>query len=166
MVNANSINTNFNPSGAFRQLLQPTQSCFLAFASGTVANVTGDGTVYTAQYNSTQINQNNNYVTPSYSIPATGNYLFNITVRLSGLNTSLATLCTVILIAGVGTYELIRFNPSLVANESTFSGSIIIPLFIAQSAHVEITASGGTKTISWVANGAGQGAGFSGILVC
>lgn len=72
---------------AIGAITQPLQPSFLAYNSATDANVTGDGTAFTVEYDSEVFDQNDDFDTTNdqFVAPVDGVYQFNITVRVDDL---------------------------------------------------------------------------------
>lgn len=64
------------------EITYPLQSSFLAYRSADVANVTGDGTVYTCTFNTEVFDRNSDYNNGTYTFtaPVTGLYRFDLNI--------------------------------------------------------------------------------------
>lgn len=151
----------------------PLQPAFLTYASGTLNNVTGDGTDYTIVYDTEIIDQNNDFDgTSTFTAPVTGFYNFN---TFNGVAVS----------AGSGTLEgdsyiatsNRNYNGTNLPTKERVANFVGINAWISfgtncyadmdaadtATSHVEFNL--GTKTTSLIGN-ANMNVRFSGKLVC
>lgn len=149
------------------QQTMPLQPAFLAVNTVNRTNVTGDGTAYTIQFNSTIFDQGSNFntTTGTFTAPVTGRYQLNTNVLLG----SIATTMTVIVVAIVTsnrTYQVQALNGSAKDNNSNLilNGSVLADMDAGDTATVTITASNGTKVAQ--VTGTGANTSFSGFLAC
>jgi len=157
--------------GTFQNSLQP---CFFAYANANITNVTGDGTTYTAVFNTKMFDLDNNFDgTSTFTAPVTGKYLFFINISLSNLNSSETVGFSSLVITGTSaaTQEIWDVSPANcrdAANNLTFSGIIgPITMTATDTAKVQVTVSNSTKTVTFVgASLTSRQCTFSGFLVC
>jgi len=152
-VSSGTVSTEFNigdggsifDANSSGQILQRLQPCFLATTVSPSANVTGDGTVANAEFNTETYDVGSNFNTATYTFtaPVAGKYLFTVHVRVSGLSTGFTD----------GNVELLTSNRSYYDQEiSTVVGtknlglSVIADMGANDTAKVRITMSGGSKT--------------------
>lgn len=173
MVTNNSINTIFTPTGSNRALIQPKQPCFLAFLSANVLLVTGDGTTYDIIPDTVSFDLGSNYNngTGKFTAPATGLYLFQGGVSISGMlvanNSFFLTLRSSNSAATcrIATVNPFAYNPSG-GGGADISGCGIIPLTSGDTMNLEITGSNGTKVINVLGSASVLGTWISGHLIC
>ena len=67
----------FDTNGIVRKPLQP---CFLAYNISTDANVTGDGTAYTLDFDTERFDLNGDFASDTFTAPVTGKYLLQACV--------------------------------------------------------------------------------------
>lgn len=121
-----------------------------AYLSSTQNNVTGDGTVYTIPFNTVLVDTASAYNsgTGVFTAPFTGNYLFNATVNLDGLD--IAHTEGIFSFNG-SVYEsrFARYNMGAMSTAGTFqqSGSVQIPMTAGDTMSVFAFANSGTKTV-------------------
>ena len=125
----------------------PLQPSFSAYKSANTTNVTGDGTAYTVICNSEIYDQGANYnnATGVFTAPVTGKYMFNITVQLSAVGGTYATLS---LFTTSKNYTLSNLNTNIKdpTNVMTLSGVVIADMTAGDTATMVVTVSGGAKT--------------------
>ena len=61
-------------------ITMPLQPCFHAYNSSTDANVTGDGTAFTVDFNSERFDLNGDFASDTFTAPVTGKYLLQACV--------------------------------------------------------------------------------------
>jgi len=159
-----------NPTLAFSPIMvNSTQPCFFARQSGTVANVTGDGTAYTLVYDVSVYDQGSNYnaTTGVFTAPVTGRYQFNCCVTLEQLGVAHTITALAFSNIGVATYtQRCGALFPIVGGDGLVSitGQIIIDLTAAQTFSTILTVTGGTKTVDFY--GQNVSSWFNGTLVC
>lgn len=149
--------------------LNTSRACFSASLSGNATNVTGDGTTYKIAFDTEQFDQGSNFntSTATFTAPVTGKYIFNGTLAISNIGTHndcLLQLTT----TGLSNLQVLRFSPTAVKNSSNqcnFSISQIVNMTANDTAVLNLTVSGSTKTITVIGGTAG-GNFFSGELLC
>lgn len=142
----------------------PLQSAFLAIA-GTQADVTGDGTVYTATYATEIFDQNSDFDgTSTFTSPVTGRYYLSVTTAITDLTAShvsgawsITTSNRAYRYAGCSWGA----NRTGSTNNNTASGSALCDMDAADTAISVVIVGGGTKVVDVV-----NVSTFSGFLAC
>lgn len=148
------------------QITSPNQPAFLAYNSVSDTNVTGDGTTATVDLDTEVFDRGADFAADTFTAPVTGLYAFNVSVRLESLDAG-HTLAQVILVTSNRSYLLAQINPGAVrdsANTLIMAGSVIADMEAADTAHVTLSTSGGTKTVGVTGTSSPQTF-FSGMLV-
>jgi hypothetical protein len=146
-----------------------SQPAFLANNGSNATNVTGDGTVYTCQFNVEQYDNGSNFAANTFTAPVTGKYLFSSAMFVASLNASHTSLTYNLVTSGGISLSFVNLNPAPIANATNvfFSGSAIVQLTANDTVTMQLTVSGSTKTVLWP--GAAIGANpsyFCGELLC
>lgn len=175
LATANSAILATNSSGvpsvttASGNWLNTSRCCFSAHLGTDVTNVTGDGTVYTIIFGTTDFDQGSNYnaTTGVFTAPVTGKYFFSAGYYTSSIGTSSSFA-----VGLVATGKTITNNFNYAAASRNVV-SVVVSGIIAMTAndtcHVSATNSFGTKndTISNTPTvGAADATFFHGYLVC
>ena len=169
MTTNNSINTYIEPTTS-NEVTMPLQPCFSAYQNAPILGITGAGAIYTAVFNTEELDQGNNFDSVStFTAPVNGNYLFNVTVSLSNI-TGAANICEIKIINSAGSNYLVgNFNPSNYIDATAFmrySASAILPLNATEGITVTIQISGeAANTINYNGSGTRENV-FSGTLLC
>lgn len=130
-----------------------SKEIFSAYLSSTQSNVTGDGTVYTVLFDTVVVDTASSYNsgTGVFTAPYTGNYLFNASINLDGLD--IAHVEGIFSFSG-SVYEsrFARYNMGAMATAGTFqqSGSMQIPMTAGDTMTVFAFVNSGTKTVDVV----------------
>jgi len=125
------------------EITKPLQPAFLAYNSADDANVTGNGTVATVDFDTEVFDQNSDFAADTFTAPVTGRYRFEVAVQMSNLNG--ATTSILKLVATSRTVILAQLNPTAVADASgtvTLSGSALIDMAATDTVTVTLTNSG------------------------
>lgn len=162
MTTTNCTNTYIVPTSN-REVTKPLQPAFMALYSGAgIANITGDGTVYTCTFPTEIFDQNADFADPTFTAPVTGRYLFDGTVQI----TNVAAGHTVYSIQIATSNRTYAYNASYSAAALRNGGGAcgipfadLCDMDSGDIANILVTVSGGTKTI-WLSL-----AYFSGSLV-
>lgn len=141
--------------------LNTSRSCFLAKTTSNQVNVTGDGTVYTVNFETVSFDQGSNYnnATGTFTAPVTGKYMFSCGV--SAFSTTATG--TVALNISVNSVDFPLVFTLLLGGSICYSGTIICNMTAAQTATVNIATSGGAKTVGVTGSSLSY---FSGMLLC
>jgi hypothetical protein len=152
--------------GIQKSSLQPA---FMAYSNSAANNVTGDGTSYTIVCAGEVFDQNNNYNTGTgvFTAPYTGKYQFNCVLGINGLTAAFTA----------GRFELITSNRNYVGNNMNYgairngvdldlSFSVLADMDAGDTASMQVTVAGSTKTISLRTDATHVYNSFSGYLVC
>ena len=144
-------------AGIFTNTGQPA---FLVKPSATLSNVTGDATFYTVVFATEIFDQNNNFVTSTFTAPVTGRYQLSLSLFITGL-------------AAANTFILVYVNtsnqnyPAYYHEDTVHIGtlmvnfSMLVDMDAADTATVSLDVRGSTKII-----GIGANSFFSGFLAC
>jgi len=122
---------------------------FQAVNSAQDANVTGDGTVVTADYDSETWDLGSDFASDTFTAPSAGKFLLGGSVYYSGVTSSHAE-CTIELVTSNTTYVHHHFHAYNYAKEGTLvriTWSVLADMDSADTAYVRIMVSGGTKVI-------------------
>lgn len=145
-------NNTFRISSAGERTL-PLQPTFRAIPSGTLTNVTGDGTAYTVVFATESFDIGSDFDgTSTFTAPVTGLYCLVVSVDWSSAFTFSSTIIQ-FNVNGGNAYEVQRTDPSVAASSTdpTGGGSFFISLTAADTVTVVATASGGAKTVDILA---------------
>ncbi len=164
----NIVNTSAFKVSSGDVMTNTSQPSFQALNSTSVGNVTGDGTVYTAVFGTTNYDASSSYnnTTGIFTAPVTGTYIFNYQVWLNGIlvthtsggiNISTTTYNAVISEGAFFTLNDANGNQSL-------SGSLLARMTAGNTAKVNIVFSNGTKVVGFLGSG-GLISVFSGALL-
>lgn len=143
----------------------PKQPLFIAHKNTTNLNSTGDGTAFTAVYNSVYVDQASNYniATGEFTAPVTGNYFISLSLFVSGLAVANTTGDIDFYVNGVNSNRILRgsFGSFRAADNSiSFTQGVPYPLTAGDVVKIVLQVSGGAKV---VACGGGL---FSIFLIC
>jgi hypothetical protein len=151
------------------EVTMPLQPAFLAVNSARLADVTGDGTVYTGRFDTETFDQGADYNNGTYTFtaPVTGMYEFNVNVNVLGLTSAMNTFIIILVMSD----RSIRtsFNANIwttITHASQFSenGSILCGMDANDTAYVTLQVHSGDKVVDWD-DGSGLATSFSGYLV-
>ncbi len=136
----------------------PSQPAFLAYNSVTDANVTGDGTEVTVDFDTEVFDQGSDFAADVFTAPVTGKYQLSTMVYLTGLEAG--DTLNLKIITSNRTYLYASATP----NTST-TLSILVDMDAADTAYVTLLISGGDKDVS-IYGAATPFTIFSGFLAC
>lgn len=100
--NGGSTGIAISAAGEVNMAAQP---CVLAYNSSDDANVTGNGTVATVDFDTEVFDQNADFATDTFTAPVTGRYLVSVGVFIGGV-TNAADIIDVILVASNRTAKI------------------------------------------------------------
>lgn len=128
-------------------VVNSSQPLFTAYLNVNQSNATGDGTVAKIPYNVTTVNQGASFNTSTntFTAPFTGNYLFcscNIVLGAA----SGTTIATLVLVTTAASYTLAYYGTYPQLEYQPLNGQVIVPMTIGDTALVQITLTGSTKT--------------------
>lgn len=137
---------------ASNRMTNTSQPAFLAGGS-LVSNVTGDGTVYTVSFSNEIFDQGSNYNNETFifTAPVTGRYVFYFGLTARDLNTAthtqnvLSFVSTGLTLTAFDTKNSIGAIPT--NTQLSFSGSCYVNMAATDTARIDFTSSGGTKTV-------------------
>ena len=128
---------------------KPTNPAFLAHPSGTLSNVTGDGTAYTVVFATEVFDQGADYATSTFTAPVTGRYQINVSLGIAGL-TSSTTVVSLNIVASNRTFNVGYANPYACAGggtDFTMPASVIADMDAADTVHISISVHNGAKVV-------------------
>jgi hypothetical protein len=132
----------------------PSQSSFLA-VSGTsaIANITGDGTVYTIDFaGSTKFDQNSNFSSnTTFTAPITGRYHFSAEGTITNVTTGMIEGYSIFVTSNRSYYvRILNAIGNVQSNDHyiAFPFSVFTDMDVADTAVVKLVVSGSTKTVS------------------
>ena len=133
---------------------------FKATLATPVANVTGDGTVYTCLFDTLASGSGYNPATGNFTCSVPGDYLLIARVNVTGA-TSSHTICTGTFVASTGSYLVCDFNLATgktSANAMIFTPAVmVLRMATGDTVHFDIKASNGTKVVTFGALSQFQG---------
>ena len=146
----------------------PSQPAFLVYPNARLTDVTGDGTPYTAVYNTEVFDQGGDFASSYlFTAPVGGKYQFNVNVNLLGI-VSGHTTCTITLATSnrsIRTYFVANvYSQTGAGDQNSFNGSVLTDLDASDTAYVSILVDGGAKVVDFDGDG-NYASAFSGYLV-
>jgi len=165
VVTAGTSRMNFNASG----ITKPTQPCFLAFNSATDANVTGDATLVTVDFDTEVFDTGGNFASDTFTAPVTGKYQFNAQVRVNMDSSHDGGYISLYLVTSNRTYYYWHSIGTSSTREG-ISGSWLTDMDASDTAYIQVVVSGlpygtGTKDVDVDGNGTTLLTSFSGSLI-
>lgn len=140
---------------------------FFATNTTTRTNVTGDGTLYTVQFDSAISNVTNSYNTTTFvfTAPVTGLYLMTTTVSFALLAAGNTTGILSFVRSAGGPIQLVNNNPfaNNDATQNTYSGTAVVNLTAADTISVGLIINGTGADIA--VNGGSLETTFGGYLL-
>ena len=151
----------------------PPRSAFLAFTSVAVANVTGDGTVYTIIFDSVAFDNLGDYnpATGIFTVPTTGFYAFTSNVALWNFGAAHNFGQIVIDINGITQGSQNLCNPANMFETITTNNKLelqltrFLPLTAGDLIKIQVQVSGSTKTVNESIGGGVYSSTFEGFFV-
>lgn len=122
----------------------------MAYSDVQRANVTGDGTAYTIQFNAEYADSGGAFNTSTYTFtaPATGKYLATATVNMTGLlNTHTAGVLKIVTSNRTHDFNFHPYNMGDATGELSVNLAKIVDMDTADTLTVTLTISGGTKVV-------------------
>ena len=121
-------------------------------ANSGIANVTGDGTVYTVVFDSELFDAQNNFASNTFTAPITGYYQIAWNITLTGVSTS-HTLGELNLVTSPRSYRsAANYGAMQTSGELTLTGSLLVPLSYGETAYITIAVTGGAKEVDVATN--------------
>jgi hypothetical protein len=127
-----------------------TPPSFLVTNNSPLTDVTGDNTIYTMLWPNEVSDPFNVISGGVFTAPANGLYLFSATVSIEGIDTGHSAKY-ITLATSVGNYNF-NFQDSLAEAAQSLTVTMIIPLSLSDTAFINITVAGGSKTIDITGN--------------
>lgn len=125
----------------------PLQSCFVAKRTGVLNDVTGDGTVFTPNLDVDVLNRGTVYVDPTFTAPVTGIYFLCASCTYLSVSSAMTTGFVKIVTTSKTFLKYWNpFNNFSGTSSSTCRMSIIAKMNAGDTAYIESSISGGTKT--------------------
>lgn len=130
-----------------------SQPLFSVYNNNAIVNVTGDNTIYTIIFDTTDVNQGSVYNagTGTFTAPITGRYLFGLTCTVSNLSSG-HNEGKVFIVTTPRTYTGNWVNPFVVSTAGagiyTFTTSVLVSLTASQTAQFQVQVSNSTKTVN------------------
>lgn len=148
---------------------QPARPAFLAFNSAQDANVTGDGTAATVDFDTEVFDDNGDFASDTFTAPATGRYQLSCSVRASGFLSAM-TSGQVRIVTSNRSYIVYQGNPNRYADDGSptvanISGTVLADMDAGDTATVTLTVSNSTKTVDIDGNASDMQTWFAGHLV-
>lgn len=123
---------------------------FMAWNTVTDANATGDGTAVTVDYDNEAFDQGADFAADTFTAPVTGKYQFDVGVLLTSVG-SAHTVAIVDLITTSRQVRLWQGNPYALYDATNgavaLGGGALVDMTAADTAYVQVTVSGGAKTV-------------------
>lgn len=150
ITNAGSGTINVMTGNNSGFLNYPAQPAFSAYNSTTQSNVTGDGTVYTVQFDTELFDQSSNFDTGTgvFTAPINGKYRLSCNLVIADIGMLHTSLQLYFNLTGK-TATIVQFNPNVIAvgGELAINGSILLPMSATDTCSVILVVSGSTKTV-------------------
>jgi len=119
---------------------KPLNPAFLAFNSSTDANVTGNGTLATVDFDTEVFDRNADFATDTFTAPSTGIYQLNTNVTL--LQTSTATQWTLYIVTSNRTYLTNTVTTATILSTINVHLSVLADMDAADTAVVKVLVTG------------------------
>ena len=138
IVNIGHSASTTNQLGTMNQTSQPA---FLAYNSAQDANVTGDGTVATVDFDTEVFDQGADFATDTFTAPVAGRYLLTTNVRVSGI-TALADDYSVAIVASNRSFNTIFSKTDDIPTTVTHNLTAVVDMDASDTATVTAAVSG------------------------
>lgn len=148
-----------------------TFPAFMAYVSGNISNVTGDGTVYTVIFDTKVFDNTTSYNTGTgvFTVPVTGKYYFWTSIFLSTLGAGHTSGTGRIFTPGPVTNYFYFGNPfaNSASGDNILNATMILSLTTADTISVGVQVTGSTKTVTVAGQALASGlfTGFGGFLL-
>ena len=160
--------TNVISAATTGEINYPLQPTFNAYLSANASNVTGDGTAYVVVFNAERFDVGSDFDTSTgiYTFPVEGIYVLTAVISFQEIGVAHTSLVIQFVAAGV-TQEIHTINPTVVAvgGVYVYTAAIVIKAGAGNTAKVQVTVSGSTKTVDLRGNALGNVCNFSGFLL-
>ncbi len=117
------------------------QPCFLARNTGVDTGVTGNGAVFTVDYNSESFDQGNDFSSDTFTAPITGRYLFSVSVKTDGM-TAAADTIEIILVTSNFNFRKFFNSSNDIKMLDVLGIAVIADMDASDTAHVTIEVNG------------------------
>jgi hypothetical protein len=145
------------------EVSMPNQPCFLAINSVTDSNVTGNGTVYDADFDTEIFDQGGDFASDVFTAPIAGRYMFSAAVRLGGVTTSGTNIYIKI---DTSNRNYFFFAPESVLDPMSMEINVIADMDASDTAKISVNVSGeGSDVVDVYGSGSVNATYFSGCLV-
>lgn len=146
--------------------LNPNQPAFSAYNSASNNNVTGDGTVFTVEFDTEVFDQGSDYnnTTDTFTAPVAGRYLLSCVIRCSGVLAAHTSLTPNIVTSNRSYTWNSQNTMNDFSDEPSVGFTVLADMDASDTATVTIAADGGTKVIDIVGT-TGPNTQFQGYLV-
>jgi hypothetical protein len=148
------------------EVTMPKQPCFSSHNNANDGSVTGDGTVITAEFDVESFDQNADFdaSTDTFKAPVTGRYLLTAQVTLGNISSSHTELDFKIVTSN-RTYHT-YYNPYVSWPTTTVRNlTVIADMDVDDTAYITLKVTGGSKTITNLAEATQWLSWFSGALI-
>jgi hypothetical protein len=144
----------------------PLQPCFLAKRTDSLLDVTGDGTVFTPALDVNKFNIGTVYVDPTFTAPVSGIYFLCASCTYLNVSSAMTTGFTKIVTTSRTFVKYWNpFNNFSGTSSSTCRLSVITQMTAGDTAYIETSISGGTKTADLRNFSVNTASYFNGILL-
>jgi hypothetical protein len=134
---------------------KPLTPCFLAIASSTIDNVTGDGTDYVIAWGQEPFDQGGDFSSTTFTAPVTGKYFLQYQVTYTGLTSAHVAGLTRLKTSNAE-YRPSYLNYYVMSDGNTragVNGCVIADMDASDTAYIECTVTSGTKVVDIYSNG-------------
>jgi hypothetical protein len=137
------------------------QPCFLAYNSATDADVTGDGTSATVDFDTEVFDVGGIFALDTFTAPVSGKYSLFTSVRLEGLEAG--DVIDIDIITSNRTYGVVHAAFTITAQQ--WNANVLADMDAADTAYVRVTVLTGDKDVD-IYGGSGPLTSFGGALIC